>query len=129
MRSSGRMRRPCGALRLAGADVDRPQGDGATALQGGYTPLLFAARQGDIESARLLLAAGAGESPFTLPDRPVGIPETYDEHARLLLDLLLLTYQADITRVFSLQLGACRAACDRGATRPDRMHRRSNAGG
>ena len=47
----------------------------------------------------------AGESTFTLPDRPVGIPETYDEHARLLFDLLLLTYQADITRVFSLQLG------------------------
>ena len=49
--------------------------------------------------------AQAGESAFTLPDRPVGIPETYDEHARLLFDLLLLTYQADITRVFSLQLG------------------------
>ena len=28
-------------------------------MQGGYTPLLFAARQGDLESARLLLAAGA----------------------------------------------------------------------
>ena len=27
--------------------------------QGGYTPLLFAARQGDLESARLLVAAGA----------------------------------------------------------------------
>ena len=27
--------------------------------QGGYTPLLFAARQGDLESARLLIAAGA----------------------------------------------------------------------
>ena len=49
--------------------------------------------------------AQAGESTLALPDRPVGIPETYDEHARLLLDLLLLTYQADITRVFSLQLG------------------------
>ena len=49
--------------------------------------------------------AQAGESTFTLPDRPVGIPEAYDDHARLLFDLLLLTYQADITRVFSLQLG------------------------
>ena len=53
--------------------------------------------------------AQAGESTFTLPDRPVGIPETYDDHARLLFDLLLLTYQADITRVFSLQLGRERA--------------------
>ena len=49
--------------------------------------------------------AQAGESAFALPDRPVGIPESYDEHARLLFDLLLLTWQADITRVFSLQLG------------------------
>ena len=47
----------------------------------------------------------ADESALALPDRPVGIPETYDEHAKLLFDLLLLTYQADITRVFSLQLG------------------------
>lgn len=28
-------------------------------MQGGYTPLLFAARQGNVDSARLLLAAGA----------------------------------------------------------------------
>ena len=27
--------------------------------QGGYTPLLFVARQGDLESARLVVAAGA----------------------------------------------------------------------
>ena len=29
-------------------------------MQGGYTPLLFAARRGDVASARLLVAAGAG---------------------------------------------------------------------
>ena len=47
----------------------------------------------------------AGQSALDLPDRPVGIPEAYDEHVKLLFDLLLLTWQADITRVFSLQLG------------------------
>ena len=47
----------------------------------------------------------AGQSTLALPDRPVGIPESYDEHAKLLFDLLVLTYQADITRVFSMQLG------------------------
>ena len=47
----------------------------------------------------------AGDSTLTLPDRPVGIPEGYDEHAKLMFDLLVLTYQADVTRVFSLQLG------------------------
>ena len=47
----------------------------------------------------------ASESTLALPDRPVGIPESYDEHAKLLFDLLVLTYQADLTRVFSMQLG------------------------
>jgi hypothetical protein len=49
--------------------------------------------------------AQAGESTLALPDRPIGIPESYDEHAKLLFDLLVLTYQADLTRVFSMQLG------------------------
>ena len=47
----------------------------------------------------------AGQSTLALPDRPVGIPEEYDEHVKLMFDLLVLTWQADITRVFSLQLG------------------------
>ena len=34
-------------------------GDVSTVLRGGSTPLLFAARVGDVESARLLIAAGA----------------------------------------------------------------------
>ena len=38
-----------------------------TVLRGGSTPLLFAARSGDVESARLLLTAGAGANE-ALPD-------------------------------------------------------------
>ena len=38
-----------------------------TVLRGGSTPLLFAARVGDVESARLLLAAGA-DANDSLPD-------------------------------------------------------------
>ncbi len=46
-----------------------------------------------------------GETPLELPDRPVGVPETYDEHAKLMFDLLALAFQADITRVFVFTLG------------------------
>ena len=46
-----------------------------------------------------------GESPIALPDRPVGAPESYDEHAKLMFDLAVLAFQADITRVFTLLLG------------------------
>ena len=47
----------------------------------------------------------AGQAGLALPERPIGIPETYDEHAKLMLDLQVLAYQADVTRVFSMMLG------------------------
>jgi hypothetical protein len=37
--------------------------------------------------------------------RPVGIPETVDEHAKLMFDLQALALQADITRVFTFMIG------------------------
>ena len=47
----------------------------------------------------------SGESVLALPDRPIGVPESYDEHAKLMFDLAALAFQADITRVFTLLLG------------------------
>jgi hypothetical protein len=47
----------------------------------------------------------SGESLLTLPDRPIGAPASYDEHAKLMFDLAALAFQADITRVFTLLLG------------------------
>lgn len=44
-------------------------------------------------------------SSLELVDRPVGIPGSYDEHAKLMFDMQLLAFQADITRVFTLMLG------------------------
>src|SRR5438093_5466874 len=43
-------------------------------------------------------------SPLALPDRPVGVPESYEEHAKLMFDLMALAFQADITRVFTFTL-------------------------
>jgi len=37
-----------------------------------------------------------------LPDRPTGIPSTFDEHTKLMFDLQLLAFQTDTTRVFSM---------------------------
>ena len=47
----------------------------------------------------------SGASVIDLPDRPVGAPESYDEHAKLMFDLAAVAFQADITRVFTLLLG------------------------
>ena len=43
-----------------------------------------------------------GPESFELPTRPMGIPESFDEHTKLMLDLVVLAWHADITRVFSM---------------------------
>ena len=42
-----------------------------------------------------------------LPDvsSPAGIPLSYEEHARLMFDLMILAYQTDMTRVISFMVG------------------------
>jgi len=40
-------------------------------------------------------------SDFAVPERPVGVPETFREYAELMFDLQVLAFQADITRVTS----------------------------
>lgn len=37
-------------------------------------------------------------------DRPVGVPAAYADHARLMFDLQVLAWQADVTRVITFQL-------------------------
>jgi hypothetical protein len=37
-------------------------------------------------------------------DRPVGIPATFAEHAKLMFDLQVLAYQSDLTRVITFQM-------------------------
>lgn len=51
---------------------------------------------------RIVNAESSNMDAVALPDRPTGIPESYDAHARLMLDLVLLAYQSDSTRVASM---------------------------
>lgn len=48
----------------------------------------------------------AERAPVPLPDfeRPQGIPESYQEHIRLMFDLLVLAFQTDATRMITLTL-------------------------
>ncbi len=43
-------------------------------------------------------------SNVTVPDAPIGIPESFEEHAALQFDLLALAYEADLTRVFAFMV-------------------------
>ena len=57
----------------------------------------------DVER-RIQKAEEQSEREMPVIDKPAGIPSDYGEHARLLLDLQLLAFQTDLTRVFSIVL-------------------------
>ena len=48
--------------------------------------------------------AGAATNPVPDLDRPVGVPAAFADHAKLMFDLQVLAFQADITRVVTFQL-------------------------
>jgi hypothetical protein len=58
----------------------------------------------DVERRIQQAEAAAGDHPLPDLDRPVGVPASYAEHARLMFDLQLLALQGDITRVITFQL-------------------------
>ena len=48
--------------------------------------------------------ANVVENPLPDLDRPIGVPASYTEHAKLMFDLQVLAMQGDITRVCTFQL-------------------------
>ncbi|MEO8256398.1 MAG: DUF1552 domain-containing protein [Acidobacteriota bacterium] len=53
---------------------------------------------------RIEQAAKKASSDVTLPDAPTGIPKDVEEHIKLMFDLQVLAWQADITRVTTMLL-------------------------
>src|SRR5438132_1436764 len=51
-----------------------------------------------------LAEAGTAKNPTPDLDRPVGVPAAFADHAKLLFDLQVLAFQADITRIVTFQL-------------------------
>ena len=45
------------------------------------------------------------DADLALPDTPLGVPGSYDDHARVLYDLQALAFQTDVTRVCSMMMG------------------------
>ncbi len=48
--------------------------------------------------------ARTAENPVADLERPVGVPAAFADHAKLLFDLQVLAFQADITRIVTFQL-------------------------
>ena len=53
---------------------------------------------------RIQKAAQQASSELTLPDAPVGAPKEVEEHIKLMIDLQVIAWQADITRITTLLL-------------------------
>ena len=71
----------------------------------------------------------SGESR-DLPEAPAGVPDSFEEHTRLMFDLQALAFSSDVTRVFSLKMGrdsSARVFAESGTDRP--FHPASHHGG
>ena len=50
-------------------------------------------------------ASNASGEPRELPMAPMGVPDAFDEHVKLMFDLQAVAFASDITRVFSFKMG------------------------
>ena len=54
---------------------------------------------------RIEMAERQGARELPSMERPVGVPLTYQEHAKLMFDLQVLAFRADLTRVITFMMG------------------------
>jgi len=89
-------------LDYVAGDVDRLKNGLGASDCGKLTEYLEAIR--DIE--RRIQMAEERNATVTLPamERPASIPEEFEEHARLMMDLMVIAYQTDMTRVVSCMI-------------------------
>ncbi len=59
----------------------------------------------DIEKRIQRAMVSRGPSQAAAMEQPAGIPDSFDEHVRLMIDLQVLAMQADITRIGSFMIG------------------------
>ena len=58
----------------------------------------------DVER-RIQMAEAQSNREIPEVEQPSGIPDTYEEHAKLMFDMQVLAYQTDLTRVITFMLG------------------------
>jgi len=54
---------------------------------------------------RIQMAEAQSERELPVIEQPAGVPGTFQEHAKIMFDLQLLSYQADLTRVITFMVG------------------------
>lgn len=84
------------------ADMNRIKQDLGASDQAKVTDYLDAIRE--VERRIQKAESDSNDNPLPDLDRPVGVPASYADHARLMFDLQLLAYQGDITRIATFQI-------------------------
>ena len=82
------------------ANLERSIGKGDRARLDQYLDSIRA-----LERRITLSEAQSADAELPALARPVGIPDDFEDHVRLMYDLVSLAWQADITRVFTFMLG------------------------
>ena len=93
-----RMKTDESVLDLVKADLADLQGGLGASDRGRLNEYLTHVREVE---RRIQLTEKQADSQLAIPSAPVGVPESFEEHAALLYDLLALAYEADLTRVFT----------------------------
>ena len=65
-----------------------------------------------------------------MPEAPAGVPDSFEEHVKLMFDLQVLAFESDLTRVFSFKMGrdsSARVFPESGVDKP--FHPASHHGG
>jgi hypothetical protein len=86
-------------LDSVGAEISRLNASLGAGDKGKLDEYLDSVR--DVEQ-RIQNAEKQGAHSFELPERPVDVPPTFEEHTKLMFDLQVLGFRADVTRVSSM---------------------------
>jgi hypothetical protein len=97
-----RIRREQSILDTVSSQVKRLQGDLSSNDKTRVNDYLDNVRE--IERRIQLAEKKTGEQDFSLPETPLGVPDSHEEHSKLQLDLMALAFQADITRVSTFMM-------------------------
>jgi hypothetical protein len=54
---------------------------------------------------KMVEARNSSGAPRELPEAPIGVPDSFEEHMKLMFDFQVLAFQSDMTRVFSFKTG------------------------
>ena len=97
-----RMRQQRSVLDSVTEEVAHLQGSLPASDRAKLTEYLSAIR--DVEQ-RIQLAEAQSDQQLPLVDHPAGIPTDWEAHMRLMIDLQVLAYQCDLTRVITFMVG------------------------